>query len=389
MRTVRLPLYPGAESAELKGGNMGLWFNKFPNQWRADEHGFPVFDPAGSTDRKSWLVRNFFKVRVGNNDEIRSYATRIHRLAARVESAITLGLKNVSRFVTGTGLQHPTGNGVAWHQTLGTPYLPGSGIKGMLSSFFHDNPERLNPGEFELIFGDEKQHSVGCFVFCDLVPLKPVQMAVEILTPHYRDYYQDGNVFPGDWNSPVPIQFLSVENGQEWLCCVFPTNRLDDSRVDFSQLTEKVAKAMIDAFVEIGVGAKTEIGWGVFERDNRILNDFLERAKRESMADTFESVQNPNDPQVIELEQATLEYFDENGNLLNENSKGEMRKRVFEFVQGHSGKLSNDAIAWLGKKIFDNDFNTFLRKKTEPKNKKLQQIRKIVREQLGINESEK
>jgi len=38
-------------------------------------------------------------------------------------------------FVTGMGSSHPAENGFSWHPVLGTPYLPGAGVKGLLRAW--------------------------------------------------------------------------------------------------------------------------------------------------------------------------------------------------------------------------------------------------------------
>src|SRR5690606_19232521 len=38
-------------------------------------------------------------------------------------------------FVTGMGNSHPVENGFSWHPVLGTPYLPGSSVKGLLRAW--------------------------------------------------------------------------------------------------------------------------------------------------------------------------------------------------------------------------------------------------------------
>ena len=55
------------------------------------------------------------------------------RLAALIESRGGRWevFTSTSRFVTGLGRSHPVENGFAWRPTLGTPYLPGSSVKGM------------------------------------------------------------------------------------------------------------------------------------------------------------------------------------------------------------------------------------------------------------------
>lgn len=120
-----LPLYKEAAHARRQpSGNVGLWFDKFCNQWSAD--------PWTMKDGKlAWL-----KTLEGTHGP-EHLAEVLHRRRLLIDRC---GGKHAvfvaeSRFVTGLGRSHPLGNGFVWHATLGTPYLPGSSIKGMVRAW--------------------------------------------------------------------------------------------------------------------------------------------------------------------------------------------------------------------------------------------------------------
>jgi len=147
--------------------------------------------------------------------------------------------KSTSRFVTGLGRSHPIENGFAWHPTLGTPYLPGSSIKGMVRAWARKEMEGV------------------CFL--DALPLAPVQLEADIMTPHYANWTAEKP--PGDWCSPNPIPFLTAAPGTAFFFSFLP--RAGKSASDLDSLGEWLG----DALLEAGAGAKTSIGYGRFVRD--------------------------------------------------------------------------------------------------------------------------
>lgn len=109
-------------------------------------------------------------------------------------------------------------------QSYGLPYSPGSGVKGILRRA----AELLAVGEFgdqqhwtpvtvDALFGKETEpadtetaRNRGALTFWDVLPeLAGSRLMVEIMTPHYSDYYQ-GNTTPHDSGQPNPIVFLAL-----------------------------------------------------------------------------------------------------------------------------------------------------------------------------------
>ena len=67
-------------------------------------------------------------------------------------------------------------NGFAWHPTLGTPYLPGSSVKGLTKSWAQG--EQQCPEDVARIFGLAGQ--IGTVVFLDAVPVQPVRVEPDV-----------------------------------------------------------------------------------------------------------------------------------------------------------------------------------------------------------------
>ena len=133
------PLYnPLARDGALpeacrSGGNRGLWYDKLFDQWT--EAGWSVRQPDRNHPggKRDWIDRARSD-RCGDADLLAEAAERTKALV-RQRRGVIIEAATAERFVTGTGLPHPIENGFLWHHTLGVPYLPGSGVKGIVLSW--------------------------------------------------------------------------------------------------------------------------------------------------------------------------------------------------------------------------------------------------------------
>ena len=119
------PIYRTETNITRRPGesNAGLWYDKFCDQW-SDK-----WDGLGDKGKTSW-IEGVTKKPVGDPRLINEIVERRLNLIAS-SRGFALHLKTEGPFVTGLGRNHPVENGFAWHQTLGTPYLPGSSVKGV------------------------------------------------------------------------------------------------------------------------------------------------------------------------------------------------------------------------------------------------------------------
>lgn len=240
------PLYKTSSTPELKNGNAGLWYDKFCDMWTGE------FDGLGGSEKREW-IRSVPKV-AGDVELLREMQERLGCLISEMNGKAVV-FKTAAPFVTGLGRSNPVENGFVWHHTLGVPYLPGSSVKGMVRAWAR-LWKKVNNDEIGRIFGPESAGSVGSVVFLDALPVRPVELKAEIMTPHYGPYYQGGEP-PADWHRPVPIPFLAVAEGQEFLFGVIP-------RKGASQDCEKVIGWLVEALEVTGAGAKTSSGYGRF-----------------------------------------------------------------------------------------------------------------------------
>jgi CRISPR-associated protein Cmr6 len=108
------------------------------------------------------------------------------------------------------------------------------------------------------MFGTQKVR--GKVIFLDAYPKNIPQLHIDIMNPHYGPYYSDG-LPPADHHDPKPIKFLTVEAKTSFIFRAIAKKEND--------LPQKVHTAIVKALTEEGVGAKTAVGYGLFEVDEQ------------------------------------------------------------------------------------------------------------------------
>ncbi|TWB10068.1 CRISPR-associated protein Cmr6 [Nitrospirillum amazonense] len=290
----RLPLYRGDATTQTAAacfqpkrqpglvqpvwaGNAGLWYDKFCDCWSSDfsdvakpEWVESVIHPRGTNgtpDRDKGTVQT-------GDPALLTEAARRRAALAQVLGGRCLDFILESRLLTGTGRSHPVKNGVAWHPTLGVPFLAGSGVKGLLRTW-----ARLE-GDADLValFGPAAGDTlaVGAIAILDALPLAPVTLAAEILTPHtgpWNEVAPDGRSpkelkdAPADWHNPVPIPLLAVEAGARFQFILLPGPGAAPTGGS-AQALDKCAAWLAEALRDLGAGAKTTSGYGRFRPAN-------------------------------------------------------------------------------------------------------------------------
>jgi CRISPR-associated protein Cmr6 len=208
-------------------------------------------------------------------------------------------------FTTGLGNEHPLENGFAFLNPYGLPYLPGSGIKGVIrqaanelasgewddSDWTRDqrhevqdlNGQHLfDASDLDVLFGSEaldgENHLRGVISFWDVIPqIEGNKLMVEIMTPHQGHYYQQkeaaGSASPHDSGSPIPISFLTVPPGSGFAFhMVCDHARLQHLAPDLAvndRWKVLLTEAFEHAFDWLGFGAKTAVGYGAMVRNTK------------------------------------------------------------------------------------------------------------------------
>ena len=88
------------------------------------------------------------------------------------------------------------------------------------------------------------------------------RLCVEIMTPHYCDYYQ-GKTTPHDSGQPNPILFLAIPPGSRFTFFMQCEKALLSKPLQGTWQT-LLETAFRHAFDWLGFGAKTAVGYGQF-----------------------------------------------------------------------------------------------------------------------------
>ena len=121
----------------------------------------------------------------------------------------------------------------------------------------------------------------GELIFFDALPVAPVKLDVDIMTPHMGKWYLDGgkiknidtdsDKIPADWHDPNPIPFLAVQEAK----FLFTIARRQGSNLDIAEVF-----ACLDQALEyLGVGAKTQVGYGYMARDENATLRFIQEGR--------------------------------------------------------------------------------------------------------------
>jgi len=172
----------------------------------------------------------------------------------------------VAPIAIGLGNASPLEVGIRLHHTYGMPLLPASALKGLCRRVArmlrHDS--KLSDEAIDALFGfsREKQASAGAVVFYDAwyVPSSAggAPFHRDVITVHHPAYYGSGEVAPTDFDDPTPVPFLVVKPGARFLCTLDAPNR---QWADFAQ------KMLLWGLENLGVGAKTNAGYGYLNRE--------------------------------------------------------------------------------------------------------------------------
>ena len=258
-----IPLYREAQGIiktnRAADANFGLWYDKFCFYWERDRDKWTLGER-----KKDWIATVTGRNICGQVRQIKDAVDRYIALVIAYGGQVR-AYRTASRFVTGLGREHPVENGFTWHHTLGTPYLPGPSVKGVLRNWVAHLADASDKNLVASLFGPEgkvMEKSAGDLIFFDALPTSPVTLETEEMTPHYSEYYRDNGTQypPADWYSPIPIPFLTVAEGQGFIFGIAPRR---GSSVELEQVF-----GWLDQALEIlGAGAKTASGYGCFEPD--------------------------------------------------------------------------------------------------------------------------
>jgi CRISPR-associated protein Cmr6 len=249
-------------------------------------------------ERDVWLKQIVSQITY-QSDTIRDLVGGVHeRWFSMTEGGIRFAMIARERMVVGLGAKGALEMGITLHHTTGLPYIPGSALKGLARSYalltlaaqhkvtlddLEDFDMRMISGRIDKdvpeapiyreIFGqtvnqkyDIRESATGSVVFYDAVLYDVPNnvpgarlFTLDVMTPHFPKYYRSsGGQPPNDADGPNPVTFLTVNAG---LIFAFAVGMRGNS----SEVARNQARKWLRAGLqEMGIGAKTAAGYGVF-----------------------------------------------------------------------------------------------------------------------------
>lgn len=259
-----------------KTSNLGLLFNKYVSVWSND---WTTEERRGreNVNLKSEFLNKIEKESVCSK-EGKQYVDAIFKRQSLILSSLQSSGWHIesftattdSRLIIGLGGTSVIETGMTLHPLYGFPYLSASGLKGLARAYAEVVAEPKPSGdELREVFGseDKNPHNVannrqGKVFFIDGLPTQFPKLELDIMNPHYGDYYSKktdskGNpIPPADYLNPVPITFLAVAAGQGFSFAVYSRDKA---------LADKAKEWLIGGLTELGAGGKTNVGYGYFK----------------------------------------------------------------------------------------------------------------------------
>lgn len=274
--------------------NYALKVNRFINQ----------YEDQCKINSRAFLQRVAGSVISRDNNLLSQINNRFDKQLESMEAAgyftSSFTLKNDFRIIPGLGGSNVLETNLSLHHIYGIPYLPGSSLKGLAKSWAIEKirdcyeiedystvenlldtevpkgyPKGLQLETIEMyrhLFGTQQE--AGQAIFFDAFPVEKICTEVDVMTPHFKDYYNEmestsPHSWPVDSMDPNIVPFL-VMQGTTFtfrLAVRFTHKKMVDTSKDYLQKTVQLLK---EGLQELGVGAKTMIGYGYFNGEQEI-----------------------------------------------------------------------------------------------------------------------
>jgi len=205
-------------------------------------------------------------------DVASSEIDEIFRSASRLfDVAFLIDIEAVSRIITHTRSPFiPLEIGIAWHPYLNLPYIPSTTLKGVLRMYVEElNIDVCNISLKSFLGSTEESSNI---LVSDALPVGCLSTLLQpdVLTPHYREV--EGSVSEVQVR-PVPLTFPTIAPGTKLRFTVafkFPEelrNKLKLLEAGFRTplCLVKELPQLIGVAFELGIGAKTSVGYGAIK----------------------------------------------------------------------------------------------------------------------------
>jgi len=243
--------------------NISLWLDRFltvnPQNWEITQEAKHRQHLMQLTRQPTWQSR----VREQLNALQKRYEAMLKWYEQRGFAVKRIQAQPVWRFVVGLGAAHVLETGITLHRIFGLPIIPGSALKGAARAYAQlvegkpeDDPELI------AIFGTTER--AGSVIFFDAIPLEVPKFQLDIMNPHYPQYYDKRGgtskepAPPADWDSPRPVFFLTVTE-TPYRFAIAARSEQGNHLLDLAESWLK------GALMELGIGAKTSADYGFWD----------------------------------------------------------------------------------------------------------------------------
>jgi CRISPR-associated protein Cmr6 len=152
------------------------------------------------------------------------------------------------------------------------PRISGSAIKGILKQIFNRYEGNKEMGKISrrLLGNPSNSGKLVCFDAYPVVSKETKEpiYSLDVMNPHYSEYYNNPEQkTPGDWWNPNPIIFLAIEPLKWRFSFLFEkdnNDKNDDQSSIINFLNLKFKDMLHEGLKYIGIGAKTNSGYGLF-----------------------------------------------------------------------------------------------------------------------------
>ena len=405
MPVAAVPNYLGADFSQASPGlrfgmYLPLWgVNSRTNEllWTTHDINYETTGPQRQerekkSENKAAALRNALKLTAADRSTVAALVHRQQALAAPLIAARSLYVldgRSVAPFTTGLGNEHPLENGFAFLNPYGLPYLPGSGVKGVLRRAARelakgewgdtqgwsdtlsyalqiDPRTRVTMSAIDVLFGREtesgdREHVRGALSFWDVVPrIEGDALQVDVMTPHQTHYYQQADS-PHESGQPNPINFLTVPPGSGFTfhvaCDRAFLRRLAPDLAGGDRWQALLDAAFAHAFRWVGFGAKTAVGYGAMRPDAAAKARRDSEAKEQEARRKAEQAERDRRKALAEMsptQRAIAEFLDarqdkntgEIPTLFNALKRGQWNGETKLAVAGHVKTLMQQGRKW-------------------------------------------
>ncbi|MCM8816030.1 MAG: type III-B CRISPR module RAMP protein Cmr6 [Candidatus Omnitrophica bacterium] len=344
--------------------NLNLLLTKYINEWNIDNNQYNI-----ESKQIGFYLEKITKASQISKNIYPDFLKR-WELLLKETKATAIKAKVEWRLVVGLGSGFLLDRSMTVHHILGFPFIPGSALKGVLRTYYleknreplikkmnEENEKLKDQGKREKlyksteldIFAQEKdeifikifgnQKTKGKIIFFDAYPTRFPELELDIMNPHYPDYYT-GTTPPADWQTPSPIKFLTVKKDTEFIFAF---------RTCYEDIKNEVRNLIEESLSDIGIGAKTSVGYGYFKDFQDLKFEIIEEHGVEKTAKSTSNEQSL--PGYLKnQEELKDEYLNPDGSFKTEEEyKNYLASKNIEYTKKRR-QMYEKAKNWVEKK---------------------------------------